>query len=194
MRLFHIILDSPAQFEITKTELDIGMITQPYIDIAHCIRAGFCVSHALRSWVRITIGFDNLGPFSLTLDPTTIRFLGTDERSILHVILRSQEAQYTSKAKVPYGVSLSENSVMEILAAHQQDRSLIIFPGKDATWESATAHIDSLVMYCALSKEIKPEIETRFKGKVYKSSHRPDLSILELVHTLDTSGLVVQKD
>lgn len=194
MHLFHIILDSPARNEITKTELDIGMITQPYVDIAHCIRAGFSVSHALREWVRITVGFDQLGPFLMTLDPTTIRFLGTDERSILHIVLRSQQTQTASGAKVPYGVTLSNKSVLEALTEHDKVRTLYIFPGKVSTWEKTATNVDTLIMYCPLGEERNNDIATQFKGEFYQDRHRRDLSILELVHSIDSSGLVVQKD
>jgi len=181
----HIFLDSPASNELTKTELDIGMITQPYVDIAHCIRAGFCVSHALREWVRITIGFNELDSLSLTLDPTTIRYLGTDERSILQVLLRAQESRRHKKAKVPYGVSISEVPMLEELRTNVNEETLLLIPHEKATWKKKLGESTKLAMYCPL---FQPRIQNNLQASLmafYQDQIPRDVAILELVHALD---------
>ena len=130
----------------------------------------------------------------MTLDPPTIRLLGTDERSILHIVLRSQETQTSRRAKVPYGVTLSNDSILETLTKHHQDKTLLIFPGETATWEKTAAAVDTIIMYCPLNEKRNNEMATQFKGEFYQDHHRRDLSILELVHSIDSAGLVVQKD
>lgn len=192
--LLHVILDSPATYELTKTELDIGVITEPYIAIAHCIRAGFCVSHALRNWVQITIGFDALGPFVLTLDPTTLRYMGTDERSILHIILRGQQAYQSSKSKIPHGITLAGKSVKEILENLMKDNAILLIPGEQATWQNSISKGERVVMYCPLSHDWSPELMLAFAPQYYWNQLQPDLAILEVVHMMDYLNVAVQKD
>ena len=181
----HIFLDSPANTDLTKTELDIGIITRPYIDLAHCIRAGFCVSHALRDWVRITIGFDHFGPFSVSLDPTTIRYMGTDERSILHIILRAQQARRRKKTKTPYGVALFEESVRErIISAIDQD-VLLLMPGEESAWREGVPQFSRFAMYCPLFEDWKENDFASTSWKHYNDQILRDVAILEVIHTLD---------
>lgn len=194
MPLLHIILDSPALYEVTKTELDIGVITKPYVDIAHCIRAGFCVSHALRKWVRITIGFKQLGPLTMTLDPNTIRYLGTDERSILHVILRGQEAFRKPKAKIPHGVTLSDKLALEVLSNELHDGVKLLVPGESSTWQKSITTVDKLVMYCPLSEDWEQEDLASYKPDYYSNHLHRDLAILEVVHAIDSAEIGLQKD
>jgi hypothetical protein len=183
----HIFLDSPASYELTKTELDIGLITKPYVDIAHCIRAGFWLSHALREWVRITIGFDQLGPFSLTLNPTTIRYLGTDERSILHTILHSQNAAKGRQTKIPYGVSINADPVRENLSETLKQDFLLLIPNEIPTWKERISEFSKVAMYCPLVQTWnKLEFPTSPNAQ-YCSQYPRDVAILEVVHALDSS-------
>ncbi len=190
----HIILESPALYEVTKTELDIGAITKPYVDIAHCIRAGFCVSHALRKWVRISISFAHLGPLTITLDPNTIRYLGTDERTILHVILRGQEAFRKPRTKIPHGVTISDKLALEVLSNETHDEVKLLAPGATPTWQKFVTSIDKLVMYCPLSKEWQQEDLTPYNPAFYSNQLDRDLAILEVLHTIDSAELGLQKD
>ena len=182
----HLFLDSPANNDLTKTELDIGIITRPYIELAHCIRAGFCVSHALRNWVRITIGFEQLGPFSVSLDPTTIRYMGTDERSILHIILRAQEARWRKKTKTPYGVALFEEPVRERIGGVLDQNVLLLIPGEASTWREGVPQFSEFVMYCPLFEDWKENDFASTIWKYYNSQTPRDVAILEVVHTLDS--------
>ncbi len=185
MPRLHIFLDSPATNELTKTELDIGIVSQPYVDIAHCIRAGFCVSHALREWVRITIGFDGSEPYSLTLDPTTIRYMGTDERSILHIILRAQDAQRQRKAKIPYGVSISTNPLEETITSFLESDTILLLPNQTETWKERQTGLSKLAMYCPLM-ENREVVNLQTDSFLSYSDQIPrDIAILEVVHALD---------
>jgi hypothetical protein len=181
----HIFLDSPASNELTKTELDIGIITKPYVEIAHCIRAGFCISHALREWVRITLGFAYTEPYSLTLDPTTLRYLGTDERSILHIILRSQESHKQVSTKVPYGVSLSEGAIREKLANTLTPDILLLMPNKRSTWKEKVAECTKIAMYCPLFETWDKDLQSP-QMALYSDRFPRDVAILEIAHVLDT--------
>lgn len=194
MPRLHIILESLAFYEVTKTELDIGAVTKPYVDIAHCIRAGFCVSHALRKWVHISIGFTQLGPLNVTLDPNTIRYLGTDERSILHVILRGQEAFRKPRTKIPYGVTLSDKLALEVLSDETHDGAKLLVPGENPTWQKFVTSVDKLVMYCPLFKEWEQEAVTPHKPDFYSTHLHRDVAILEVVHALDSAEIRMQKD
>ena len=196
MHQLHLILDSPARFRVTKTELDIGHISKPYEDIAQCIRAGFCISHNIRRWVRITIHFDHLEALAVTLDPQTIRFLGTDERSILHIILRAQEASQRSAKhrKVPHGVTIENLSAIETVSANTRNTSLVLLPGDKANWQDSIMKKTTFLMYCPLYEEAKLEPFTTFSRRVYHSYHRYDIAILEVLYTLETLGLVMEKD
>jgi hypothetical protein len=190
----HIFLDSPVRNALTKTELDIGIITQPYIDLAHSIRAGFCVSHALRGWVRITIGFTQLGPYSLTLDPTTIRYMGTDERSILHILLRAQESLRRSKIKVPYGVTIHQKPIQDRLKASLDEEVLLLLPNQRPTWQEKVSEIPKLAMYCPLH-EAWARTELPSSPKAHYNGLLPrDVAILEIVHALDELSVAMEKD
>ena len=194
MVFLHIVLDSPAKFEVTKTELDNGLVTEPYVAIAHCIRAGLCVSHALRSWVRISIGFDQLGPLVLTLNPTTIRFLGTDERSILYIILRGQHALCDRKTKVPHGITLTEESVVELLDRLLSDDYELLLPAHQSTWMKHLSRDQHLLMYCPLFEGWTQDTLSVKAHQTFSQRTRCDLSILEVVHANDAAEMVVQKD
>ncbi|MFX1319532.1 MAG: hypothetical protein ACFE9D_05510 [Promethearchaeota archaeon] len=185
MPRLHIFLDSPASNELTKTELDIGIVTRPYVAIAHCIRAGFCISHALRDWVRITIGFTQLEPYSLTLDPTTIRYLGTDERSILHIILRAQEAYRRSKVKMPYGVTIHEEPFQGLLKTSLNQEGLLLIPDQTSSWRAKISEFSKFAMYCPLSKVWDPIEHLPSEIAFYHDFLARDIAILELVHALD---------
>jgi hypothetical protein len=181
----HIFVDSPAGNDLTKTELDIGIISQPYVAIAHCIRAGFCISHALRDWVRLTIGFPKLGPYSLTLNPTTIRYMGTDERSILHIILRAQTARQRRKGKVPYGVTIHEEPIREKLETYLNSEVLLLIPGQTPSWQVKVSEFSQLAMYCPLYQngdQIDLDLLTIAH---YDDSLPRDIAILDVVQTLD---------
>ena len=182
----HIFLDSSANNDLTKTELDIGIITKPYVELAHCIRAGFCVSHALRDWVRITIGFDHLGLFSVSLDPTTIRYMGTDERSILHIILRTQESRRRKKTKTPYGVTVFEEPVSERIAAAVGQDVLLLVPGEEPTWKESVLNFSKYAMYCPLFEEDNMKTVSSPHWKQYHRQFPRDVAILEVIHTLDS--------
>ena len=190
----HVFLDSPAVHEVTKTELDIGIVTEPYVRIAHCIRAGFTVSHALRDWVRITLSFDHLGPIAMTLDPTTIRYLGTDERTILHIILRAQKAHQEPKNKVPHGVTLSNSSMHELFSKIVPDNATLLIPGKNSTWRDALSKSSQMVMYCPLFTEWSTEAFLKHRPEFYRENIHRDLAILEAVQALDALNCVMQKD
>lgn len=194
MPLLHIFLESPALYEVTKTELDIGAITKPYIDIAYCIRAGFCVSHALRKWVRISIGFTQLGPLTMTLDPNTIRYLGTDERSILQVILRGQEAFRKPRTKIPYGVTLSDKLALEVLSNETSNGVMLLVPGESSTWQKLVTSVDKLVMYCPLSEEWEQEELIPYNPDFYSKHLHRDLAILEVIYAIDSAEIGLQKD
>ncbi len=186
MPRLHIFLDSPADTELTKTELDIGLITQPYVDIAHCIRSGFCVSHALRDWVRITIGFGYQDPYSLMLDPTTIRYMGTDERSILHIILRAQASRGRTKTKVPHGVTISEIPVRDALVASLNEEKLLLIPDDKPTWTQMMEKYSNIVMFCPLFDRWDMSGVSASNLAQYALKLPRDVAILEVVHALDT--------
>lgn len=190
----HVFLDSPATHEITKTELDIGFVTEPYVRIAHCIRAGFTVSHALREWIRITLSFDHLGPLTMTLDPTTIRYLGTDERSILHIIMRAQKAHQEPKTKVPHGVTLSNSSMHELFSKIVPEYATLLIPGKNSTWRDTLSKTSQMVMYCPLFTEWSNEVFLKHRPEFYRDDFHRDLAILEVVQALDALDFVMQKD
>lgn len=194
MPFLHILLNSPASLPITKTELDIGTLTKPYIDIAHCIRAALCVSHDLRNWVKVTIGFDQLGPLTITLDPRTIRYLGTDERSILHIILRAQAASNKTKQKIPHGVNLTQKSVYEVIPDEITSSTLFLIPAIKSTWQEALKNVNNILMYCSLHEDENFKSFTQYPHQYYKDYHRRDIAILEVVHTLDSLQMVTQKD
>ena len=194
MVLLHIVLDSPAKFEVTKTELDNGIVTEPYVAIAHYIRAGLCVSHALRSWVRVSVGFNQLGPVVLTLNPTTIRFLGTDERSILYIILRGQRALWDRKKKSPLGITLTEVPVSELLHRVLADDYELLLPGHQSTWRKHISADQNLLMYCPLFEGWDQESLSATAHQTFYQRTRCDLSILEVVHTIDAAEVVSQKD
>jgi tRNA pseudouridine-54 N-methylase len=180
-----VFLDSPATNELTKTELDIGVVSRPYVEVAHCIRASFCVSHALREWVRITIGFDEIGPYTLTLDPTTIRYMGTDERSILHIVLRAQESQRRRKAKVPYGVSIAQRFLEDSITSFLDAETTLLIPSQTENWKEKQTELSKLAMYCPLFEDRDP---SKFQTDLLLSYSRKiprDIAILELVHALD---------
>lgn len=187
-------LDSPATFEVTKTELDNGMVTESYVAIAHCIRAGLCVSHALRSWVQVSIGFDQLGPIILTLDPTTIRFLGTDERSILYIVLRGQRAVWKHKTKVPLGVTLAEETVSEHLQKLLTNDRELLLPGAQSTWQRHLPSNQHFLMYCPLRDGWDRKSLSGNPHQTFRHRTRCDLSILEVVHIIDEAGIASQKD
>jgi hypothetical protein len=194
LALLHIVLDSPATFDVTKTELDNGTVTEPYVAIAHCIRAGLCVSHGLRTWVRVSIGFDKLGPIVLTLDPTTIRFLGTDERSILYIILRGQRALWQRKTKVPHGVTLSKVPVSEFLRRLLTVQKELLLPGSESTWRKQLTANSQLLMYCPLFDEWEKDSFTVKSYQTFQQCPRCDLSVLEVVHAIDAADITSQKD
>ena len=185
MPRFHIFLDSPAQTELTKTELDIGLITQSYVDIAHCIRSGFCISHALRDWVRIYIGFHYQEPYTLQLDPTTIRYMGTDERSILHIILRAQEAHRKTNSKIPHGVSFKEQSVRDVLMKHLNQEKLLLIPNTQSTWKKVFEQYPEILMFCPLIDPWEMGNLTAKNISHYSHLLPRDVAILEVVHALD---------
>jgi hypothetical protein len=194
LQRLHVVLDSPAQFYLTKTELDMGMVTQPYQDIAHCVRAALCISHSLRQGVRVTICFDEIGPLSLHLDPQTIRFMGTDERSILQIVLRAQDASRAPKRErlMPAGVRMSQLDAQNTVAETLGSEALLLLPGPRATWEEYAAR--PLTMYCSLWEPKQKAWFQQFPSQYYQDVHKPDLAILQVLHTLDKIPELGQKD
>jgi hypothetical protein len=171
-----------------------GMVTQPYQDIADCVRAALCVSHSLRQTVRVTICFDEIGPLSLHLNPQTIRFMGTDERSILQILLRAQEASRAPKKTrlMPVGVQDSQLTAQNTVAEALDSRAILLLPGPQATWQQHAA--SPLVMYCSLSESRQKTWFSQFPSQSYQEAHKPDLAILRVLHTLDDMIEVGQKD
>ncbi len=194
MPFLHIFLESLAHLELTKTELDIGIVSEPYVDIAHCIRTGFCVSHALREWVRITIGFPNLESLVFTLDPTTIRYLGADERSILHIILRTQQSRRRAKTKIPYGVTISDTTLRNVLSKETTNDTLLLIPGKEPTWQPNLVKASKIAMYCPLYVSNSPDVASATNKALYQRNLPRDIAILQVVHALDSQEIVLQKD
>lgn len=194
MQRLHVVLDSPAQFYLTKTELDMGMVTQPYQDIAQCVRAALCVSHSLRQEVRLTVCFDDIGPLSLHLNPQTIRFMGTDERSILQIVLRAQEASRAPKKDrlMPAGVHMSDMDAQNTVAEVLGSEALLLLPGPAATWQEYAAR--PLTMYCSLSESKQKAWFHQFPSQYYEDTHKPDLAILRVLHALDEIPGVGEKD
>jgi hypothetical protein len=194
LQRLHVILDSPAQFYLTKTELDMGMLSQPYEDIAQCVRAAFCVSHSLRQDVRLTICFDELGPLSLHLNPQTIRFMGTDERSILQIVLRAQEASQAPKKDrlVPAGVHMNAIDAQSTVAELLNSETLLLLPGLKATWQEFAA--TPLTMYCSLSEPKENPWLRQFPCQYYEAAPKSDLAILQILHTLDAASGAMEKD
>ena len=186
MPRIHIFLDSPANTELTKTELDIGLITQPYVELAHCIRSGFCVSHALRDWVRISIGFHYQDSYVLQLDPTTIRYMGTDERSILHIILRAQEVRRRPKTKIPYGVSFVKEPIRDVLLQAYNSEKLLLLPNVQLTWNKVVRQYSEILMFCPLVENWDRRGLTVSNTAQYSHQIPRDVAILEVVHTLET--------
>jgi len=196
LQQLHIILDSPAEFPVSKTELDIGAVTEPYQNIAQCIRAGLCISHNLRRWVWISICFNNLGPLTININPQTIQFLGTDERSILHIILRAQNESNKSKrkSKTPHGISISKMDAKETITKKMTPSTLLLFPGKETTWYDQISDKDVFLMYCPLFEYNTTEWEHQYPIRHYLDFHKRDLAILTVLHHLDSIGVDVQKD
>jgi len=166
-------------------ELDAGIVTRPYLDIAYCIRAALCISHDLRRWVHITLCFDQLGPLTLHIDPKAIRFMGTDERSILHLVMRGQAALQTPgrRRKPPRGVTVSCVTVREVIEREISKAKMLVFPGPSSTWYNALESSEELVMYCPL--EEPPEWTQQIRCEYYQDYHRRDISILAVLRELD---------
>jgi hypothetical protein len=196
LQQLHIILDSPAEFPVSKTELDTGVITEPYQQIAQCIRAALCISHDLRRWVWISICFGNLGPLTVKINPQTIRFLGTDERSILHIILRAQIGRNKRKRKnkTPHGISISNLDAKETIAKEMTAETLLLLPGTNTTWHNQISNKEILMMYCPLFEYTTIELDQDYPVQYYLDYRKRDLAILTVLHHIDSIGAGVQKD
>ncbi len=144
------------------------------------------MSHALREWVRIIIGFHQPDTFTLTLNPTTIRYLGTDERSILHIILRSQEARAHTNTKIPFGVTISEESIRDRLADGLNQDTLLLIPNKIPTWKERLFEFSKLAIYCPLYEDWEKNDLIAVNIAKYQKQIPRDVAILEVIHTLDT--------
>lgn len=193
VRTLNIVVDSPAEFVITKTELDIGVICQPYQDIAHCVRTALCISHNLRRWVHLVICFEKIGPMSIHLDPKSIQYMGTDERSILLLLMKGQETLQKRKQRTPRGLRISTSGAEKTLSQLASEESLLLFPGKRSSWERTVCSFKNIVMYCPLSEEPLSQWTDSFSGKHYKDHHRRDLAILEIIHELDLISWTKEK-
>ena len=130
----------------------------------------------------------------MTLNPNTIRYLGTDERSILHVILRGQEAFRKPRTKIPYGVALSDKLALEVLSNEICDEVKLLAPGESSTWQNLVTSVDKLVMYCPLTKEWKQEDLVPYNPDFYSKHLHRDLAILDVVHAVDSAEIGLQKD
>lgn len=196
MQHLHVIIDSNAQFPITKTELDSGIVTQPYVTIAHCIRSALCISHNLRRWVQISICFNAFGPLTLTFNPNTLRFMGTDERSILYITLRGLEAGLRNKRKrkSPLGVTVQFISALELISKEMSPNTLLLLPGHHAGWFETLETAEKHVMFCPTYQNPTLEPYTKWKHKEYKVFHKCDLSILEVIYRLEGQSLAMEKD
>lgn len=181
----HVVLDSAAEFPVTKTELDAGIVTRPYTDIAYCIRAALCVSHDLRRWVHVTLCFDQLGPLALHIDPKAIRFMGTDERSILYLVMRGQAILHAPgrRRRTPRGMTVSRVTAREVVEGEADEEKLLILPGPSKTWRSTLEPSKEIVMYCPLGEV--PEWSQQMRCKYYQDYHRRDISILAVLRELD---------
>jgi hypothetical protein len=144
--------------------------------------------------VRISIGFPELGPLTIALNPNTIRYLGTDERSILHVVLRAQQAFRNPKAKIPHGVTLFDKPALKVLSDEIRDDVQLLIPGEKPTWKKLLPKMPQLLMYCPLSNDWNQNILTHYNPEFFSNHLHRDLAILELIQVLDSAEIGLQKD
>ncbi|MFX1563259.1 MAG: hypothetical protein ACFFDP_08120, partial [Promethearchaeota archaeon] len=139
---------------------------------------------------------DQLGPYTLHFNPKSIRFMGTDERSILHIILRAQKAVYGRKRKdkTPHGISIDKLDAEETLARKMTPETLLIFPGTKSTWQNQISDKEILLMYCPLFEYKTIEWKHEYPSLQYLDFQKRDLAILTVLHHLDSMGVGLQKD
>jgi hypothetical protein len=120
--------------------------------------------------------------------------MGTDERSILHIILRAQETRRSKKAKIPYGVAIFEEPIRERIDSTLGQDVLLLIPGEESTWSEGVPKFSRFAMYCPLFEDGKENAFSSTHLKRYNHLIPRDVAILEVVHKLDSVQIAMQKD
>jgi hypothetical protein len=111
--------------------------------------------------------------------------MGTDERSILHIILRAQKARQRRNGKAPYGVTIHEEPIRGKLETCLNPEVLLLIPGQTPSWQLKASDFSQLAMYCPLYQN-GDQIELDLPTIVHYDDSLPrDIAILDVVHTLD---------
>lgn len=119
--------------------------------------------------------------------------MGTDERSILLLLMKGQKTIRKRRQRTPVGLRISPSSAEETLSQLVNEDTLLLFPGKNAKWQRIVSSFKDIVMYCPLSEEPLSQWTKSFTGQHYNDYHRRDLAILELLHKLDLISWVKEK-
>jgi hypothetical protein len=120
--------------------------------------------------------------------------MGTDERSILQIVLRAQEVNRAPKRDhpMPFGVQNSQLDAQNAVAEALGPNALLLLPGPKATWQEHETK--SLVMYCSLSESRRKAWFSQFPSQFYEDAQKPDLAILRVLHALDERTEPREKD
>jgi len=93
---------------------------------------------------------------------------------------------------MPAGVRMSQLDAQNTVAETLGSEALLLLPGPRATWEEYAAR--PLTMYCSLWEPKQKAWFQQFPSQYYQDVHKPDLAILQVLHTLDKIPEVGQKD
>ncbi len=111
--------------------------------------------------------------------------MGTDERSILLLLVKGQNQMGKRKQHTPIGLRISSSTSEETVSKLTEKDTLFLSPGTTANWQNPVTSFEEIVMYCPLSEGLLPRWATSSNGHYYKDYHRRDLAILEILHQLD---------
>jgi hypothetical protein len=122
--------------------------------------------------------------------------MGTDERSILYLVLRGLEAGLGEKRKrkIPHGLTVQFLSAHELISKEISPNTLLLLPGDRDSWFETVENVEKLVMFCSIFPKPNLEPYTQWEHKDYKALHKCDLSILELLYRLEGPSLAMEKD
>jgi hypothetical protein len=119
--------------------------------------------------------------------------MGTDERSILLLLMKGQNTYLKKKHRTPAGLRINLSSAEETLSQLVSKDTLLVVPGKNNTWQNTASSFNHIVMYCPLSGMPIPQWMTSFNDYHYHDYHRRDLAILEILHKLDLINWAKEK-
>ncbi len=119
--------------------------------------------------------------------------MGTDERSILLLLMKGQTTFLKRKQRAPAGLRISPSNAEETLSQLANEDALLLFPGRSTNWERTVRDFSRIVMYCPLSENPSLQWTNSFTGKHYNDYHRRDLAILAVLHKLDLIDWVKEK-